>query len=112
MNLCVSAGVMGWRLVDVDYHDPVLEKLVAQADLAPKGWSRDVIRSYRKKIQIIRNAKDERDLRNMRGLRLEKLKGGREGQFSIRLNDQFRLILTFETVDDRTAVILEIVDYH
>lgn len=103
---------MGRRLVDVDYHDPVLEQLANQADFAPKGWSHDVIRSYRKKMQIIRNAKDERDLRNMRGLRLEKLKGDREGQFSIRLNDQFRLVLTFETVDDRTAVILEIVDYH
>ena len=98
--------------MDVEYDDPVLEQLATQADCAPKGWSRDVIRSYRKKVQIIRNATDERDLRNMRGLRLEKLKGDREGQFSIRLNDQFRLVLTFKSAADRTAVILEIVDYH
>lgn len=98
--------------MDVEFDDPVLAQLATDAGFAPKGWNGDVIRSYRKKIQIIRAAKDERDLRAMRGLRLEKLKGGREGQSSIRLNEQFRLVLTFKTEGDRTAVILEIVDYH
>ena len=49
----------------------------------------------------------------MRSLNLEKLKGDRTGQYSIRLNDQFRLILTFRTEDDgRVVVVLELVDYH
>lgn len=98
--------------MDVEYADPVLEQLATQADCAPKGWSRDVVRSYRKKLQIIRAAVDERDVRAMRGFRLEKLKGDREGTSSIRLNDQFRLVLNFKTEGDRVAVLLEIVDYH
>ena len=98
--------------VDVVLADPTLERLAKELDYAPKGWSRNVIRLYRKKHQIIRAAKDERDLRAMRGLRLEKLKGDREGQFSIRLSDQFRLVLAFKTQSDRVAVILDIVDYH
>lgn len=96
----------------IEYHDEVLRRLAEDAGFAPKGWNRDVITSYRKKIQIIRAAKDERDLYALRGLRLERLKADREGQSSIRLNDQFRLILTFATDEDRVVVILEIVDYH
>jgi toxin HigB-1 len=96
----------------VEYHDEVLRRLAEDPDCAPKGWGRDVIKSYRKKIQLIIAAKDERDLYAMRGLRLEQLKGDRDGQSSIRLNDQFRLILIFVTDGDRVAVILEIIDYH
>lgn len=96
----------------VDYRDEVLRRLAEEPDYAPRTWGRDVIKSYRKKVQLIIAAKDERDLYAMRGLRLEQLKGDRDGQSSIRLNDQFRLILTFVTDGDRVAVILEIVDYH
>jgi proteic killer suppression protein len=48
----------------------------------------------------------------MKGLRMERLKGDRQGQSSMRLNDQYRLILTFRTEGDRVAVLLEVVDYH
>lgn len=96
----------------VEYCDEVLRRLAEESGFAPKGWSRDVIKAYRKKVQIIAAATDERDLYAMRGLRLEQLKGDRAGQCSIRLNDQFRLILTFKTEGDRIAVLLEIVDYH
>ncbi len=96
----------------VEYCDEVLRRLAEEPGFAPKGWSRDVIRAYRKKIQLIIAARDERDLYALRGLRLEQLKGDRLGQCSIRLNDQFRLILTFKTDGDRVAVILQVVDYH
>ena len=96
----------------VEYRDEVLRRLAEEQGFAPKGWSRDVIKSYRKKVQLIIGAKDERDLYALRGLRLERLSGNRAGQCSLRLNDQYRLILTFRTAGDRVAVLLEIVDYH
>lgn len=96
----------------VEYHDEVLRRLAEERGYAPKGWDQDVIKSYRKKVQLISAAQDERDLYGMRGLRMEKLKGDRVGQTSMRLNDQFRLILTFKTEGDRVAVLLEVVDYH
>ena len=96
----------------VEYHDEVLRRLAEEQGYVPKGWDSAVIKSYRKKVQLISAAVDERDLQAMRGLRLEKLKGDRQGQTSMRLNDQFRLILTFKTEDDRVAVLLEVVDYH
>jgi len=96
----------------VEYHDEVLRRLAEEREYAPNGWDPTVVRSYRKKVQLIVAARDERDLYQMRGLRMEKLKGDRLGQTSMRLNDQFRLILTFRTEGDRMAVLLEVVDYH
>jgi toxin HigB-1 len=49
------------------------------------------------------------DLRNPPGNRLEALKGDREGQMSIRINDQWRIC--FQWRDGDTAEV-EIVDYH
>ncbi|NOM65205.1 hypothetical protein EU799_05660 [Corynebacterium silvaticum] len=47
----------------------------------------------------------------MRSLRLERLKGNRAGTSSIRLNDQFRLIIKFETDDEgRIVIVIEMVD--
>jgi toxin HigB-1 len=62
---------------------------------------------------IIESAADERDLRNLKGLRLEKLKGDRAGQSSMRLNKQFRLVVTFEREDEgNVLVVVGIEDYH
>ena len=49
------------------------------------------------------------DMRAPPGNRLEKLKGHREGQWSVRINDQWRLCFRFE---DGDAWDVEIVDYH
>ena len=49
------------------------------------------------------------DLRVPPGNRLEKLKGGRAGQHSIRVNDQWRICFRWKNAD---AYDVEIVDYH
>jgi proteic killer suppression protein len=99
--------------VRIEYADDDLRRLAEELAVRPKKWGPDVVATYRKKVQILDSAKDERDLFAMRSLNLEKLKGARTGQCSLRLNDQFRLILTFRTEDDdRVVVILELVDYH
>jgi proteic killer suppression protein len=49
------------------------------------------------------------DLRTPPGNRLEKLKGDREGRWSIRINDQWRICFHWEEAD---AFDVEIVDYH
>ena len=77
------------------------------------GFGRDVVRAFRKVMQVIASATDERDLRALRSLRFEKLRGDRKGQHSLRLNDQWRLIVTIrQDADGRTIVVIEIVDYH
>jgi proteic killer suppression protein len=49
------------------------------------------------------------DLRELRGNRLEILHGDREGQYSIRINDQYRICFRWH---DENAYDVEIVDYH
>lgn len=90
-----------------------LRRLAEDASYTPRRWGADIIKAYRKKIQVLRAATDERDLYAMRSLRLEQLKGNRVGTSSLRLNDQFRLIIEFETDDEgRIVIVIEMVDYH
>ncbi len=49
------------------------------------------------------------DLQEMRGNRFEKLKGVRQGQYSIRINDQYRICFKWEK---ENAVDVEIADYY
>jgi toxin HigB-1 len=49
------------------------------------------------------------DLQEIQGNRFEKLKGKRQGQYSIRINDQYRICFKWE---EENAVDVEIVDYH
>lgn len=48
----------------------------------------------------------------MKSLHYEKLKGKRSHQRSMRLNDQFRLIVEIEEANGRTVVVISIEDYH
>ena len=69
----------------------------------------DVVERAKRKLQILDNATDLRDLASSPGNRLEALRGEREGQYSIRINDQFRLCFRWENGD---VYDVEVVDYH
>ena len=62
-----------------------------------------------RKLIMIDNAERLEDLRVPPGNHLEALKGDREGQYSIRVNDQYRICFRMQE-NDVTDV--EIVDYH
>jgi proteic killer suppression protein len=64
--------------------------------------------AYRK-LLMLDAAADIDDLRSPPGNRLEKLSGDRSGQWSIRLNDQWRVCFDWIEGD---ALDVEIVDYH
>jgi proteic killer suppression protein len=62
-----------------------------------------------RKLRMINNAINLNDLRIPPANHLEKLKGNREGQFSIRINDQWRICFEWKNGD---AFNVEITDYH
>ncbi len=64
--------------------------------------------AYRK-LRMLHNAYTLNDLRVPPANRLEKLKGDRIGQHSIRINDRYRLCFKWQ---DGDAFDVEIVDYH
>lgn len=65
-------------------------------------------KAARIRLELLDAATSLRDL-ELPGLRLEALKGGRKGQHSIRINDQFRICFEWR---DGDAHNVEIVDYH
>jgi toxin HigB-1 len=76
------------------------------------GFGHEVARAFRRRMQFIRAAIDERAFYAMKSLHYKKLKGGRSHERSMRLNDQWRLILRIETAGKRTVVVISIEDYH
>ncbi len=62
-----------------------------------------------RKMRMINNAKSLGDLRIPPANRLEKLAGHRSGQYSIRINDQWRICFFWK---DGDATDVEITDYH
>jgi proteic killer suppression protein len=62
-----------------------------------------------RKLRLLNSASRLDDLRMLPGNRLEALQGERRGQYSIRINDQWRVCFTWR---DSHAREVEIVDYH
>lgn len=97
----------------VEIEDDDLHRLYTDNGFQLPWMGSDLVGHFRRKMAIIVAAQDERDLYALRSLRLAKLVGDRAGQHSIRLNDQWRLLLRFRTdPDGRVAVVIEVVDYH
>ncbi len=69
----------------------------------------DLQRVALRKLRMLNRAMTLDDLRIPPGNRLEALKGDREGQYSIRINDQWRLCFLWK---DGEVLAVEIVDYH
>jgi proteic killer suppression protein len=74
-----------------------------------RGFPSDIQKRARVKLKMLDAAKDLVDLRNPPGNRLEELKGSRRGQYSIRVNDQWRICFLWK---DGEIFEVELVDYH
>lgn len=98
--------------MDIRFTSEELERLAADLTFNA-GLPPGAVTGYRKVVVWILAARDERDLRQMRSLRFEKLRGDRSRQYSMRLNDQYRLIAELDKTGGRTVVsLIEVVDYH
>ena len=80
---------------------------IALGESVPRFWA--VAAQAHRKLYLIPLARQISDLAATRGNRLEKLHGDREGQWSIRINNRWRIC--FEWRSD-SAFEVEIVDYH
>ena len=88
------------------FHDSATARLFEDEDVAR---FRGIERPARRKLLLLDAASALNDLRQPPGNRLEALKGGRKGQHSIRINDQWRICFEWR---DGGAWNVEIVDYH
>ena len=89
------------------FADKETEKIYRQE--FSKKLPQSIQRIALRKLIMINNAETLNDLRIPPANRLEALKGDREGQYSIRINDQFRICFN---ISDSGIENVEIVDYH
>ena len=86
---------------DINYGRPTKE--------AFRVLPKELHRKAQIKLARLGAATSMQDLQEIRGNRFEKLKGDRQGQYSIRINEQYRICFKWEK---ENAVNVEIADYH
>ena len=99
--------------MEVLFADASLDRLETDPSF-DVGLAREVVKLFRKRMQAIRAATDERAFYAMKSLHFEKLIGKRRGQHSMRLNNQWRLILRLNKKKGAKTVVelVGIEDYH
>ena len=94
----------------VGYLDDVTRAIhVGEESKAARRFSVAVRKVARRKLDLIGAAVEVRDLAVPPGNRLEQLRGDLAGFYSIRVNDQYRIIFKFETGN---ASDVQLIDYH
>ena len=106
-----TLDVHGWtryvHSVIQEFKDSVTAALFA--GLTPRGIGPDIVKRAHLKLHLLDAAATLSFLRSPPGNRLQKLSGDREGQHSIRINDQYRICFEFR---DGHAYQVEVCDYH
>jgi proteic killer suppression protein len=96
--------------VILSFGDKVTEALYNGLDTkSVRHLPPDVMRKMLNKLDVINGAHDLLDLRSPPGNRLEALRGKLSGYYSIRVNDQWRIISRWQ---DGNAYEVQLTDYH
>jgi len=98
--------------MEVDFDDERLDRLEIDRDY-DAGFGREVVRGFRKLMQFIRDAADERDFYALKGLHFEKLEGDRSHERSMKINKKWRLIVEIRGMHPNKRVLVKAIeDYH
>lgn len=98
--------------MEIEFADPALA-LIETDEAGETRLPVAVIKSVRRKLNVLRAAPDDRTMRNWKSLHYEKLKGDREGERSIRINKQYRMVFKLDNeTDPQTITVLAVEDYH
>lgn len=90
------------------FHDEEAETFFNTGKVSKrKGWS-SVCAVVQRKLDMLNYASELKDLKSPPGNRLESLSGALHGCYSIRVNDQWRIVFKW----DRHPYDVRIIDYH
>lgn len=98
-------------MLQVEHADPDLARAEAEEGFSA-GLPVPLLKQFRKLMAIIRGVTGRRALYQFRGRRLEKLKGNRQHQYSMRLNKKFRLIVEFPGDEADQAILIVGIENH
>ncbi len=80
--------------------------------VAKYKYAKHIVEKYKLRIGQMIDAPNLQTLGQIKSLNLEKLKGERKGQFSIRVDNQFRICFRELRTNEIIIEIMELVDYH
>ena len=90
----------------ITFNNTYLQKLFEGKQVAGKPkYSQDVILKFKKTVLMLMNTASINELRKFRGLHFEALKGNYKGYYSVRVDLQYRLILS---VEKETVVVTDV----
>ena len=82
------------------FNDVYLQKLFEGKPSGKKPkYGDEIIRKFKKTVLMLQYAESIAQVKQLKGLNFEKLKGDFKGYYSVRVDIQYRLILTFEEND-------------
>jgi len=93
-------------IIVVTFNEDYLEKLYSKGETGTKKirFQPQIVRGYQKGIKYLIQAKRKEDLYPFKSLHFEALHGDKEGRFSIKANDQYRIEFTLEESDEEPVV--------
>ena len=97
----------------VFFNEEYLERLYTEGDTGTKKYryQPQVIRGYQKGVKYLIQARRKEDLFPFKSLHFEALHGDKEGRFSIKANDQYRIEFTLtETENEPIVTICTIIE--
>jgi proteic killer suppression protein len=97
----------------VTFNEDYLERLYTKGDTAIKKlrFQPQIIRGYQKAVKYLIQAKRKEDLFPFKSLHFEALHGDKEGRFSVKANNQYRVEFTLtETSDEPIVTICNIIE--
>jgi len=97
--------------MDIAFARTSIERLYYEEKI-PKNCPVEVVDAFFEVMSYVEAAEDERELRAMRSLHYEKLKGDRKNEHSLRLWKGWRLTFRIENKDGKIFLVLDVVDYH
>jgi proteic killer suppression protein len=98
--------------MEVEFADENLDRLETELQF-DGGFDRAIVKGFRKVMQVVRAAPDEREFYAHKSLHFEKLEGARSHQRSMRLTKKWRLIVELEgEAPSKTVKVIGIEDYH
>lgn len=115
MTLSPQNNLLCWEhegQMEVDFDDDRLDRLETDRDYNA-GFERAIVKGFRKVMQVIRSAPDERDFYALKSLHFEKLEGARAHERSMKINKQWRLIIELNgEAPNKRVRVKAIEDYH
>lgn len=95
----------------IRFNNPYLEALAIGEPLSSKPiYSDIVVKKFRRMLITLTAAESVGEIQKINGLNFEKLRGDRQGFYSVRVDQKYRLILTLEGEDLAVAEILTVED--